>query len=288
MKWKTRIAHIRRARARKGAGSVTTRDREAGEAAAGAGTGGAASADGPGAGRRPAPKLERGTQKNADRASGRLGAAAGQGGSEGGAGQVGAASSGASMGDPAPLPLSVGGGFGYPRSTDQHISVHDHGRGANQPDGGRSGGAGGGRAGRADGHVEVGGGGELSRVAVAEPAGASGAAAGFRGSRRAERRRVRSFGRPGRFGGSCAFYGGPGFGRRLEAEPGRAASAGTGGSEGGLAVAGDELSASPLAGKPVLARVSGDRARGDTLYIMRILRGTGPVASNPPHHRPGS
>ena len=36
MKWKTRIAHIRRARARKGAGSVTTRDREAGEAAAGA------------------------------------------------------------------------------------------------------------------------------------------------------------------------------------------------------------------------------------------------------------
>lgn len=286
MKWKTRIAHIRRARARKGAGSVTTRDREAGEAAAGARPV-AAQPRPVGAGRRPAPKLVKRDTNQHDGASGRLGAAAGQGGSEGGAGQVGAAVAASGRGADS-LPLSVGGGFGYPRSTYQHISVHDHGWGANQPDGGRSGGAGGGRAGRADGHVEVGGGGELSRVAVAEPAGAFGSAAGFRGSRRAECGRVRSFGRPGRFGGSCAFYGAPGFGRRLEAEPGRAATPGERGSQDGAAVAADETSALPLAGKPVLVRVSGDRARGDTLYIMRIFRGTGPVASNPPHHRPGS
>jgi len=63
MKWNTRIAHIRRARDRKGAGSNRTREREAGAAAAGGGLVAPAGRGQPGAGRRPAPILERGTQR---------------------------------------------------------------------------------------------------------------------------------------------------------------------------------------------------------------------------------
>lgn len=267
MKWKTRIAHIRRARGRKGAGSVTTREREAGAAAAGAGAD-AGSPRQPGAGRRPAPRLERGTQTNTDRARGGSAGDSGTAPSEGGVPHVGGAA-GASGRGAAALPLRADSGLGYPCSTDQHTSTHDHGRGTNQSDGERAGGAGGGRVGRVDGAVQVGSGGQLPCVAVAEPAGTSGSASGFRGSRRAESGRVRSFGRPGQFGGSCAFYGGPGFGRRLGHEPGRAAGAGEGRAQGGPAVAGDEMSAALLAGKPIPARVPGGRAWEDTLHIMR-------------------
>lgn len=174
-----------------------------------------------------------------------------------------------------PLPLLAGAASGYPRSTDPHTLTHGHGRATDQPDGERTGGAGGGRVGRIDGAVALGDGGAVLGLAATEPARASGQAAGFRGVRGGDSGRVRSFGRPGQFGGSVAFYGGPGFGRRLEVEPGRAASPGEGRAQGGAAVAGDEVSATPLAGKPVLARVSGDRRLGDTLHIMRTeIRGT--------------
>lgn len=199
--------------------------------------------------------------------------AAGSAPPEGGAVHPGGARAAAGRGVD-PLPLPAGAASGYSRSTYPHTLTHGHGRATDQPDGERTGGAGGGRVGRIDGAVALGDGGAVPGLAATEPARASGPAAGFRGVRGGDSGRVRSFGRLGQFGGSCAFYGGPGFGR-LGDESGRAQAAAPGGTQGGSAVAGERISPERICSEPASARVSEDRRWKDTLHIMRTeIRGT--------------